>query len=70
VNVEVLRNELAGRIDALLARPVLVWGRDRQLLAGLRVYVSTMTDVELERLASYVTSRAAENIAGPEGANP
>jgi hypothetical protein len=63
---EELRQELMSRIDALLGRVVLVWGRDRALLAALRGYVAGMADAELSRLQTFLTRREADEGGPPE----
>lgn len=54
---EELRQKLMGRIDALLARPFLVWGEDRALLTALRAYVSVATADELARVLAFMPRR-------------
>jgi hypothetical protein len=67
VPIDDLRRELMGRIDALLGRPLLIWGRDRQLLTALRGYVATMQAADLERLEGLLAYHAGENTARPDG---
>lgn len=51
---EELRQQLMIRIDALLARSLLVRGRDRELLSALRGYVAGMTEADLNRLLTFL----------------
>lgn len=53
-STEDLRNELIREAEALLARPVLLWGRRRQLVVALRSYFVVMPAEELARLAGLV----------------
>jgi hypothetical protein len=59
-----LRQTLMSRIDALLGRPVLVWGQDRQLLAALRGYVAGMSDADLSRLQTFMAFHAPDFAPG------
>lgn len=49
-----LRTKLMDRIDALLARPFLIWGEDRRLLSAVRGYVAVMPEAELQRLNTFM----------------
>ena len=53
-NEDRLRNRLMSRIDALLARSLLVWGEDRALLSAIRGYVANMSDEELRKLRQHL----------------
>ena len=53
---ETLRQKLMSRIDALLGRTLLVWGDDRNLLAGLRGYVAQMPAEELKKLSTFLVT--------------
>jgi hypothetical protein len=53
-NLESLRAELIREAEALLARPVLLWGRHRQLTVALRSYLAIMPQEELAKLAGLV----------------
>jgi hypothetical protein len=64
VTNDALRQTLMGRIDALLGRPVLVWGQDRQLLTALRGYVAGMSDADLSRLQTFLTLHAPDFAPG------
>lgn len=53
MTVEELRRKLIARIDALLARPLLIWGEDRALLSAVRGYAAGMSAVELEKVLTF-----------------
>lgn len=53
MTTEELRRKLTGRIEALLARTVLVRGEDRALLAALGAYVAVMAGSELEKVLGF-----------------
>lgn len=51
------RDKLIERIDALLGRPLLVWGDDRRLLSAVRGYLDVMPEVELVRMQGFYHER-------------
>lgn len=53
-NLESLRAELIREAEALLAEPVLLWGRRRQLTVAVRSYLAIMPQEELAKLAGLV----------------
>lgn len=63
--VDNLRRELMQRIDALLGRTLMVWGRDRQLLSALRGYVATMEAEELEKIDNLIAYHKDANTKNP-----
>jgi hypothetical protein len=63
--IDQLRRELMQRIDSLLGRTLLVWGRDRQILSALRGYVATMTAEELEKIDNLLAYHKDANTKDP-----
>lgn len=61
MTAEELRHKLMSRIDALLGRPLLVWGDDRDLLSALRAYAAVMPVAELERVMTYMVTHTTQN---------
>jgi hypothetical protein len=53
-NLESLRAELIREAEALLAHPLLLWGRHRQLTVAIRSYLVVMPQEELAKLAGLV----------------
>lgn len=64
---EELRETIISRIDALLARTLLVWGEDRAILSAVRGYMSVMPEQELQRLLTFFHERKGNGQEEVEG---